>query len=201
MNKKIRACEHPELNLPDMTFEEVSNGILDDTIQQNNIEQRHLYLTGEIDEHKVQSLVEQISYLNSVSAEPITLYINSIGGNVYDGIALCTAIENSMAPIMGFVTGICASMAMMVFACCCERVCGRFALFMVHSAKTDLGEVEQFALHTQTLHISMLNNMLSKTLSDVTNLTQQAWLDKMIAIETYFDSKTALEYGLVAEIY
>lgn len=203
--RKFNTCENPETNLPsmfaDVECEQIEPNVWTDNIEQSKIDNRQLYLTGDIDEDSAQQLIEQIAYLNTLSGEPITLYINSMGGSVHDGFALCTSILNSTSPIMGFVTGMCASMAVAVLASCCDRVCGRFAQFMVHSARADFGEMEQCDLQTQTSYMLELNEQMAELLEESSSLRRDEWLEKMVGKETYFSANKALEWGLVDEIF
>src|SRR6187402_3150951 len=55
-----------------------------------------------------QGFVDQ---LNAVTSPKITVYLNSPGGEVFDGIAIHTALAMSKAHVTTFVTGVAASAA------------------------------------------------------------------------------------------
>lgn len=179
---------------------DTSSSELEAKIEQSQFEDRELYLTGEITQQLVQDLITKIRYLNKVSAEPITLYINSCGGSVCDGFALCDVILSSQSPIMGYVQGSCMSMAVAVLASCVDRVAGRYAQFMVHSVRAEFGEMDQTDMICQANYINRLNEQVAYLLADASNLKSHEWLDKIIYNETYFTSEDALEFGLIDEI-
>ena len=54
------------------------------------------------------SLTSQLLELDSISNEPIRLYINTEGGS-YDGFAIFDAIKNIDSPVISIVSGLCAS--------------------------------------------------------------------------------------------
>ena len=126
---------------------------------------RHLYLNEEITDNSVIELVETINEINDdddareediiniaqslisqgvisnneikiPEREPIMLEINCGGGSLSAGFMLITAIENSVTPIIGYVTGHCMSMAVAIFASCDFKISSRFASFMIHEVSS-----------------------------------------------------------------
>lgn len=100
---------------------------------------RILYLDGEVDDDVLHTLILQICKINGEDfgksrdeRVPITLVINSSGGNAIIGMALVNAIQSSITPVIGVCLGMCASMAFGVFAVCHTRLSVADATFMVH---------------------------------------------------------------------
>ena len=58
---------------------------------------RDVYLIGDIDKDTARSAIERIRELASEGSAPITLYLNTAGGNVTDGLALHDAILQVVA--------------------------------------------------------------------------------------------------------
>ncbi len=56
---------------------------------------RDVYLIGDIDKDSARAVIERLRELANDGRRPITLYINSAGGNVTDGLALHDAIATS----------------------------------------------------------------------------------------------------------
>ncbi|MBA3888085.1 MAG: ATP-dependent Clp protease proteolytic subunit, partial [Acidobacteria bacterium] len=54
---------------------------------------RDVYLIGDIEKDTARSVIERLRDLASDSRRPLTLYINSAGGNVTDGLAIHDAIR------------------------------------------------------------------------------------------------------------
>src|SRR5687767_3534707 len=54
---------------------------------------RDVYLIGDIEKDTARAVIERIRELANDNDRPITLYINSAGGNVTDGLAIHDAIR------------------------------------------------------------------------------------------------------------
>src|SRR5215831_3431698 len=55
---------------------------------------RDVYLIGDIEKDTARACIERLRELASDNNRPITLYINSAGGNVTDGLAIHDAIRH-----------------------------------------------------------------------------------------------------------
>src|SRR5262245_8326181 len=58
---------------------------------------RDVYLIGDIEKDVARSTIERLRELSSDSRKPISLYINSAGGNVTDGLAIHDSIQELVA--------------------------------------------------------------------------------------------------------
>ena len=58
---------------------------------------RDVYLIGDIEKEVAKSVIERIRELANDNAKPITVYINSAGGNVTDGLAIHDSIRQLVA--------------------------------------------------------------------------------------------------------
>lgn len=64
--------------------------------------------------------------------DPIKLYINSCGGDVYDAWGLIDIILNSKTPIYTYCTGYAMSAAFNIFLAGHKRYCYKHSTFMCH---------------------------------------------------------------------
>lgn len=79
--------------------------------------ERNLFITGEIDNDIASLIIAQMLYLNSKDSHaPISLYINSPGGDVLSGLAIVDAMKSIQAPVYTFCIGLCASAAALIFS-------------------------------------------------------------------------------------
>lgn len=108
---------------------------------------RNLFLNGEINTASVQNIVQNILTINEedehlekqyteVTRTPIKLFINSTGGNVYDGFALIDVIRHSTTPIHTIVVGSAMSMGMLIYAVGHKRYVGEYATLMFHDVSS-----------------------------------------------------------------
>jgi ATP-dependent Clp protease protease subunit len=80
---------------------------------------RIVYLGTEIDNLCANNIVQQLLHLQLEDAsKPITLYINSPGGSIVDGMAIYDVIRRSKAPVHAVVAGMAASMGAVILSGC-----------------------------------------------------------------------------------
>ncbi len=81
------------------------------------LEDRIIFLDGEIRDANADLVVAQLIYLESVDPKkPINLYINSPGGSVSAGLAIYDTMQYVSCPINTICIGMCASMASIILS-------------------------------------------------------------------------------------
>ena len=81
------------------------------------LKNRIVYLGMPINQEVANVIVAQILYLNSQgNQQPIHLYINSPGGEVYSGLAIYDAMQMVDAPVYTYAVGVTASMGTALLA-------------------------------------------------------------------------------------
>jgi ATP-dependent Clp endopeptidase proteolytic subunit ClpP len=142
-----------------------------------------------------QGFVDQ---LNAVITPKITVHINSPGGEVFDGIAIHTALATHKAHVTTFVTGVAASAASFIAMSGDTIKMARNATMMIHDAS---GLVWGNA--TDMRQQADLLDKLSDNIADMYAMqaggTMEQWRSAMRA-ETWYTGKEALAAGLVDEI-
>ena len=196
MNEQEQQVEY--MDIPLELFQQ--RNVIEEEIEKTQIENRELYLNGEIDEESVTELIQKIRYYNTLSSEPITLYINSGGGSAYDGFALIDCIKRSESPIAAVAEGAIMSMAVAVFAACDIRISGKYTQFMVHNLSAVFGHMTYKDIKVQQKHLQCVTNQYCEILADSSNLTKEQWYTKLYEKDSYFTADEALEFGLVQEI-
>lgn len=99
------------------------------------LQDRIVYIGDEIDADVANSVVMQMLWLQSDKPdEPISLYINSPGGSIYDGLAIKDTIDNISCKVNTLGVGLCASMgAYLLFAGTGTRRATKNCRIMIHS--------------------------------------------------------------------
>jgi ATP-dependent Clp protease protease subunit len=88
-------------------------------LQSRLLLERTIYLGTEIDNTCANSIVQQLLVLQLDDAKkPITLYINSPGGSIVDGMAIYDIIRRSTSPVHAVVAGMAASMGAVILSGC-----------------------------------------------------------------------------------
>lgn len=81
------------------------------------LKERIVFLGTGIDDSVANLIVAQLLYLNSVDPKtPISLYINSPGGQVYAGLAIYDTMQMIQAPVSTVAVGVSASMGTALLA-------------------------------------------------------------------------------------
>ena len=75
------------------------------------LKDRIIIINGEINNETANSVVAQLLFLDSLNNEDISIYINSPGGSVTDGMAIYDTMNFINSDVSTIGMGICASMA------------------------------------------------------------------------------------------
>jgi ATP-dependent Clp protease protease subunit len=76
---------------------------------------------------------KELLALDEMQPKRITVWINSLGGNVVDGMNIYNAILNSKTPVDTFNTGVAASMAAVIFQAGRKRIMADYSKLMYHN--------------------------------------------------------------------
>lgn len=78
---------------------------------------RIVFVTGEIEDNMASLIVAQLLYLDSLdNTKPIMMYINSPGGVVTAGLAIIDTMHLIKSEVHTYCVGMCASMGAMIFS-------------------------------------------------------------------------------------
>ena len=67
---------------------------IQDIIDSKFIEQRKVFLWGQVDDSSAKHVIDRLMYLDSLEVKDIELYINSPGGYVTSGFAIYDCIKS-----------------------------------------------------------------------------------------------------------
>lgn len=81
-----------------------------DTIDNKFIEQRQVFLWGQVDDKSAKHVIDRLMYLDAIETKDIVLYINSPGGYVTSGFAIYDCITSLKSEVSTVCTGLAASM-------------------------------------------------------------------------------------------
>ncbi|MBW1294287.1 ClpP family protease [Aquimarina litoralis] len=86
------------------------SGKIQDLIDKKFLEERSVFLWGQVDDKSAKHVIDRLMYLDMISNEEIKLYINSPGGYVTSGFAMYDTIKALKSPVSTICTGLAASM-------------------------------------------------------------------------------------------
>ncbi|MFD0932793.1 ClpP family protease [Psychroflexus salinarum] len=85
-------------------------GKVQDLIDRKFLEQRKVFLNGQVDGKSAKHLIDRLMYLDMESNDEIQFYINSPGGYVTDGFAIYDTMKSLKSPVSTICSGLAASM-------------------------------------------------------------------------------------------
>ncbi len=156
-----------------------------------------IYIFDEIGTYGVTAQ-EFINDIKELKGLPINLRINSLGGDVFDGMAMYNVIKRRKAKTTVYIEGIAASIATIIALGADEVVMAENSLFMIHNAwGGTMGEAKDMRKTADTL------DKISSELTDIyrkkTGLSYDA-LQEMMDEETWLNANEAYELGFVDTI-
>ena len=163
---------------------------------------RDIYLIGDIEKDTARSVIERLRELANDGDKPITLYINSAGGNVTDGLAIHDAIRevvNRSIEVTIIVQGMAYSMGSVVLqaASTGRRLSYPQSWIMIHEPAKWAGWQSTSAA---AQHLDRLKQMQAQ-IYDILAKRSGKPLAKIIRdtkrTDFYLDAKKAQEYGLI----
>lgn len=164
------------------------------------LKDRIIIINGEIDNNLSNSVVAQLLYLDSLNNEDISIYINSPGGSVTDGMAIYDTMNFIKSDVSTIGMGICASMA--AFLLSSGKKGKRYILpnaeVMIHQPLGGAqGQATEIKIAAE--HILKTKEKLNKILSNNTGKDLSV-LEKDTDRDNFMDSNEAFNYGIIDKI-
>jgi ATP-dependent Clp protease protease subunit len=164
-----------------------------------NASEASLYIYDVIDAYWGVSALNVIDAINAAAgAEVLHVYINSPGGDVFEGRAIMAALNRFKGKTVAHIDSLCASAATSIALACNEVEMSDGAFFMIHNA-SGLAWGDKTALRDTA---DLLEKVEGSIIADYTTKTgkeEQQIIDWMDA-ETWFNAAEALEHGFVDRI-
>lgn len=128
----------------------------------------------------------------------ITVRINSVGGDVFQGFAIYNLLKQHSAKITVHVDGIAASIASIIMLAGDKIIMGEGAQVMVHSAWTyTAGNARD--LESTIDRLLAIDEQLIKLYSAKTK-NDREYIRSLVVAETWFNAEEAVEIGLADEV-
>lgn len=161
------------------------------------LKNRIILLSGEIDDILANTVVAELLYLDSLSHEDISIYINSPGGNVTSGFAIYDTMNFIKSDVSTICLGMAASMA--AFLLSSGKEGKRYALpnseVMIHQPlggasgqATEIKIAAEHILKTKKKLNEILAKNTGKSIKQIENDTDR---------DNYLTANDAKNYGLV----
>ena len=166
------------------------------------LEDRIIFLSGEIDDAVANTVVAQLIFLEGKDpTKDISLYINSPGGSVTAGMAIYDTMNYIKCDVSTICVGMAASMGAFLLSSGAKGK--RFALknseIMIHQP---LGGAQGQAsdIQIQSEHILRIKKRMNQILAENTGKPVET-VEKDTDRDNYLTADEACEYGLIDKVY
>ena len=165
------------------------------------LEDRIIFITGEIDDNVANTVVAQLIYLEGKNADKdISLYINSPGGSITAGMAIYDTMKHIRADVCTICLGEAASMGAFLLSGGTKgkRMALPSARIMIHQP---LGGARGQAtdIEIEAKEILRMKKELNTLLAEHTGQTvEKIYADT--ARDNYMSAQEAVEYGLIDKV-
>ena len=181
-------------------IEKESSGIRAYDIYSRLLKDRIIILNGEITDESANAVVAQILYLDSLSHNDISIYINSPGGSITAGMAIYDTMNFVKSDISTICIGMCASMAAFLLSSGARNK--RYSLpngeVMIHQPLGGAqGQATEIKIAAE--RILKLKEKLNKILSNNTNQDIKK-IEQDTERDYFMSADEALKYGLIDKI-
>jgi ATP-dependent Clp protease protease subunit len=163
---------------------------------------RDVYLVGDIEKDPARGVIERLRELANDNPRPITLYINSAGGNVTDGLALHDSIRQIVrrgVEVTIVVQGMAYSMASVVLQAASpgRRLAQPHSWIMIHEPAKWAGWQSTSAAAQHLDRLKQMQTQIYEILSKRSGRPLNKIIRDTKRTDLYLDAKKALEYGLI----
>ena len=161
---------------------------------------RTILLTGEVDKDLSEKVIRHLLLLESISSEPITILIDSPGGDVYAGFSIFDMIRFIKAPVRIVGMGLIASAAALILlAVPKER---RYGLtnssYLIHQPLSGIqGVATEIEIHARELEKT--KERLNKIIAEATGQSIER-VSRDTDRDYWMNAVEASAYGLIAKI-
>ena len=153
-----------------------------------------IYIFDEIGNYGVTAK-QFISDIKNLKGKPINLRINSLGGDVFDGMAMYNVIKRREAKTTVYIEGIAASIATIIALGADKIVMAENSLFMIHNAwGGTMGDAKDMRKTAETLE--KISAELTDIYSKKTGLSNKV-IKGMMDEETWLNAEEAYDLGFV----
>ena len=164
-------------------------------INKDLLKQRVIVLPSEISFDTVNKVVKQILFLEAINKEPIKIWINCLGGNIWAGLHLVDVIEWVKYPVITIGSGIVASMSVPILVVGDIRFITENTFIMLHPFSTSERDYLPF-VKSSIEHAEELEKIYISILKRKTKIPNHIF-EEAQRKEVYINSKEAIKWQII----
>jgi ATP-dependent Clp protease protease subunit len=189
-------------DLSDRLISELVDAVRAQLRKESSDRLRDVYLVGDIEKDTARTCIERLREMAHDNSRPITLFINSAGGNVTDGLAIHDAIRHIISrgiDVTIIVQGMAYSMGSIVLQAASEgrRLAFPHSWIMIHEPAKWAGWQSTTAAAQHLERLKQMQDQIYRILSSRSGKPLRQIIRDTKRTDFYLDAQKALEYGLV----
>src|SRR5215475_5170647 len=166
---------------------------------------RDVYLIGDIEKDTARACIERLRELANENSRPITLFINSAGGNVTDGLAIHDAVRYIISrgtEVTIIVQGMAYSMGSIVLQAASDgrRFAYPHSWIMIHEPAKWAGWQSTSAAAQHLERLKQMQDQIYRILSSRSGKPLRQIIKDTKRTDFYLDAQKAKDYGLIDEV-
>jgi len=176
---------------------------LGELVQKKFLEERKVFLWGEVNDKSAKEITEKLLYLEwSDPGKEIFFYINTPGGSITAGMAIYDTMKLITSPITVVVTGLAASMGSILLSGAPKgkRLLYPHARVLIHQPLIQ-GRFQGPAvdIHIQAQEMEKTREELNRILADASGQSLEK-ITKDTDRDFYMNAQESIDYGLADAI-
>jgi ATP-dependent Clp protease protease subunit len=185
-----------------MVVDQTGNGERSYDIFSRLLEDRVVFLNGEVNSQSANLIIAQLIYLEAKDPKKdISLYINSPGGSVSDGLAIYDTMNYIKCDVSTICVGLAASMGAFLLSSGTKGK--RYALanseIMIHQPLGGFqGQATDIQIHAE--HIQRTKRLLTKILAENAGQSIER-VKEDCERDHYMSAEESKEYGLIDKVF
>jgi ATP-dependent Clp protease protease subunit len=192
-------------DISDRLLSDIVDAVKDIVRKEQSDRLRDIYLIGDIEKDSARHVIERLRELANDSRKPITLYMNTAGGNVTDGLAIHDAIRflvTQGVQITVIVQGMAYSMGSVVLQAASpgRRLAFPHSWIMIHEPAKWAGWQSTTAAAQHLDRLKQMQTQIYRILSERSGKPLRQIIRDTKRTDFYLDAVKAREYGLLDEV-
>ena len=185
-------------------IKESARGYDEIPIEDEFLKKREIFLSSDVDESSCNEIIKELIYLDREdSSSEITIYINSPGGIVQDGLAVYDTIMLLNSPVRTVCLGTCASMGAILFLAGDKREMMKHGKIMIHDpsfgGNHSIGGKKPHEIQIELDDLNRCRMSLAQIIADRTGKSLED-ICKVTEKDAFFSAEEAVEFGLATGI-
>src|SRR5829696_2605362 len=192
-------------DISDRLLNDLVDAVKDIVRKEQSDRLRDIYLIGDIEKDSARAVIERLREFANESRKPITIYMNTAGGNVTDGLAIHDAIRYLVmqgTQVTVIVQGMAYSMGSVVLQAASpgRRLAFPHSWIMIHEPAKWAGWQSTTAAAQHLDRLKQMQSQIYRILAERSGKPLRQIIRDTKRTDFYLDAFKAREYGLIDEV-